>query len=55
MSSKKPDKPAKLGDKKDISVMTEIKRIEDSIKTLTTNLNKLKTKFKTKNEGVKKE
>ena len=52
MSTKKSEKPE---DKKDKSAMTEINNMQKTLKTLTDNLNKLKTKFKTKSEGVKKE
>jgi hypothetical protein len=55
MSSKKSEKSDKPEDKKDKSAMTEINNMQKTIKTLTDNLNKLKTKFKTKSEGVKKE
>jgi hypothetical protein len=55
MSSKKSDKSEKPEDKKDKSAMTEINNMQKTLKTLSDNLNKLKTKFKTKSEGVKKE
>lgn len=51
MSSKKSDKPSV--EKKDQSVMDEIKRVEDTLKALTTNVNKLKSMFKSKS-GTKK-
>ncbi len=52
MSSKKPEKTE---NKKDISAISEIKKIETKIKELSTSLNKLKTRFNTKNEASKKE
>lgn len=51
MSSKKPEKPE---EKKEQSAMNEIKKIEESIKALSTNLNKLKTIFKPKSSASKK-
>ncbi len=52
MSSKKPEKSE---NKKDSSAMSEIKKIETKIKELSASLNKLKTRFNTKNEASKKE
>jgi len=51
MSSKKSEKPE---DKKEKSAITEINSIEESLKKLTTNVNKLKSLFKTKNDTKKK-
>ncbi len=55
MSSKKTEKSNKNDDGKDKSAINEINNMQKIIKDLTTNLNKLKTKFKSKNEPVKKE
>jgi hypothetical protein len=52
MSSKKPEKSE---NKKDNSALNEIKKIETKIKELSTSLNKLKTRFSTKNEASKKD
>ncbi|MDQ6724534.1 MAG: hypothetical protein M3Z01_09800 [Thermoproteota archaeon] len=51
MSTKKSEKPE---DKKDKSPLPEINRIEETIKTLSTNVNKLKSLFKSKSESKKK-
>jgi hypothetical protein len=52
MSSKKPEK--KPNEKKDESAaLNEIKKLENSIKAMSHNLNKLKTLFKKKNEPPK--
>lgn len=58
MSSKKSeknDKPDKSEDRRDRSAMAQINDIEKTIKSLSTSLNKLKTKFKTKSESTKKD
>jgi hypothetical protein len=51
MSTKKSEKPE---DKKDKSAMSEINSIEEAIKKLSNNVNKLKTLFKTKSYTKKK-
>ncbi len=51
MSSKKSEKPE---DKKEKSAITEINSIEESLKKLTTNVNKLKSLFKAKSDTKKK-
>ncbi|HEY6535441.1 MAG TPA: hypothetical protein VIY08_06535 [Candidatus Nitrosocosmicus sp.] len=55
MSSKKTEKSNKTDDGKDKSAINEINNMQKIIKDLTANLNKLKTKFKSKSEPVKKE
>jgi len=55
MSSKKTEKSNKTDDGKDKSAINEINNMQKIIKDLTVNLNKLKTKFKSKSEPVKKE
>lgn len=52
MSSKKSDKQPV--EKKDQSAMDEIKKIEETLKSLTTNVNKLKSLFKSKSVAKKK-
>jgi len=51
MSTKKSDKTE---DKKDKSAMDEINNIEKTLKALSTNVNKLKSLFKTKSDTKKK-
>ena len=51
MDTKKSDKTE---DKKDKSAMTEINNIEKTLKTLSSNVNKLKSLFKTKSDTKKK-
>ena len=51
MSSKKSEKSE---DKKEKSAITEINSIEESLKKLTINVNKLKTLFKAKSDTKKK-
>lgn len=53
MSSKKSDKPEEKEEKKDLSALNEIKKIETTIKSLSANINKLKTMFKTKGDSKK--
>jgi hypothetical protein len=53
MSTKKSEKSS--SDKKEQLAMNEIKKIEETVKTLTTNVNKLKSLFKSKSETKKKE
>ncbi len=55
MSSKKSEKSDKPEDKKEKSAMSEINNMQKMIKDLTANLNKLKTRFKVKDESAKKE
>lgn len=52
MSSKKSEKPE---DKKDKSAMSEINNMQKMIKDLTATINKLKARFKTKDETTEKE
>jgi hypothetical protein len=54
MSSKKPEKSYKPDDKKDKSTMAEINNIEKTLKTLSSNVNKLKSLFKSKSDTKKK-
>ncbi|MGN6346245.1 MAG: hypothetical protein ACTHME_00940, partial [Candidatus Nitrosocosmicus sp.] len=54
MSSKKSEKSYKPDDKKDKSTMAEINNIEKTLKTLSSNVNKLKTLFKSKSDAKKK-
>jgi hypothetical protein len=51
MSTKKSDKTE---DKKDKSAITEINNIEKTLKALSSNVNKLKSLFKTKSDTKKK-
>ena len=52
MNSKKPEK--KTNEKKDKSdALNEIKKLETSIKSMSNNLNKLKSLFKKKDEAKK--
>jgi hypothetical protein len=52
MNSKKSEKSN--NDKKDPPAMNDIKKIEEKLKELTLNVNKLKTLFKTKSDAKKK-
>lgn len=52
MNSKKSEKSD--GDKKEQSAMNDIKKIEEKLKDLTLNVNKLKTLFKPKSDTKKK-
>ena len=52
MSTKKSEKSN--SDKKEQSAMNDIKKIEEKLKELSTNVNKLKTLFKTKSDTKKK-
>jgi hypothetical protein len=52
MSTKKSDKTE---DKKDKSTMAEINNIEKTLKTLSSNVTKLKSLFKTKSDTKKKD
>ncbi len=52
MNSKKSEKSN--GDKKEQPAMNDIKKIEEKLKELTLNVNKLKTLFKTKSDTKKK-
>ena len=52
MNPKKSEKPN--SDKKDQSAMNDIKKIEDKLKEMTLNINKLKTLFKPKSETKRK-
>jgi hypothetical protein len=54
MSSKKSEKSYKPDDKKDNSTMAEINNIEKTLKTLSSNVNKLKSLFKSKSDTKKK-
>lgn len=53
MSTKKSEKPEKPEDKKDQSALNEIKKIETSMKSLSANINKLKSMFKAKGDTKK--
>lgn len=53
MSTKKSEKPEKAEDKKDQSALNEIKKIETSMKSLSANINKLKSMFKAKGDTKK--
>ncbi|MDQ4073928.1 MAG: hypothetical protein M3162_06440 [Thermoproteota archaeon] len=54
MSTKKSDKSDKSDSEKKESAMNEIKKIEDTLKSLTTNVNKLKSMFRSRGDAKKK-
>ena len=54
MVSKKPDTSSKPDDKKDKSAIADINDIERTLKTLSTNVTKLKSLFKSKSDTNKK-
>jgi hypothetical protein len=54
MVSKKPDTSSKPDDKKDKSAIADINDIERTLKTLSSNVNKLKSLFKSKSDTKKK-